>query len=613
MAEPKPRKSLFQRPDMLLVDEPPLIQMPISSAQGSDLADDLEDALIPAIEEGDDTREPARIFLGIPGGKEGALSQSPGSMLPEAVSQLEEILGGGPRAHRPRRPDGTDDGFVARAERTNSAIRIPRMELGLAPGRGDGPRVDALGEPFSIRAERTNPAIRMPRLDPELEPFSASRAERTNPAMRIPVVEDSFESHTVAARGNHAHKGRDLVDALIEIPMADDALFIDPGRNRNRRAPESRPALGMKLELKPQAEGRPEGKPESSAASRSAMASFDEMTAPPIPWKAAPPPPPAPPLPPAPVARVNRDRLTPGPERTLPRADMKAEGRMENTAPKTENAPFKVENASPKPEAPRPEKKPNKALDPKNAETTFPRNVSRSENRTLETKLEQLESMAAEKKGAERKENERRENERREEERQRKADQRLLNERNQEQSPGPLRRESFPPLPAADPLRITTGTHRRPPVEEEEEGPRFPVVGVIGVTLAGLALGGLMWFMQPRPTAPPVAEVPVPPIQLADAGGQPVPPPPEPVPQTGLLQLWADQQVKVWVDGGYKGVVEGRGGDAGPQSGPSNLDPIELSPGPHTVKAQAGNGRVRVVSFRIDEGRRTDLVLRFSR
>ncbi|HNC98799.1 MAG TPA: hypothetical protein PKW90_21885, partial [Myxococcota bacterium] len=163
------------------------------------------------------------------------------------------------------------------------------------------------------------------------------------------------------------------------------------------------------------------------------------------------------------------------------------------------------------------------------------------------------------------------------------------------------------------------------PVEAVPAGGGLSLSTVFLVAMVGLGIGAGMFYFQPQllgiqptqGTATP--EVPTEAaIDPSAFGTEPTPPPVDPTPskpvvrnpaiRTGVLQLWARNTSKVYVDGEYVGVVEGQGADAGPRTGPSSLPPIELSPGKHTLKAVSRSGTY-TATVRIDEGRPSDVVI----
>jgi len=207
-------------------------------------------------------------------------------------------------------------------------------------------------------------------------------------------------------------------------------------------------------------------------------------------------------------------------------------------------------------------------------------------------------------------------------------------------APPPLEPLVAPPPPARldQPQIPEVSATTTPVVKEAAPSNGVSLGAVIAIALLGLALGAGGYFLQPKflPNTSGVAQglpidpasaLPIPGAPVGTPVGQPVGQPTEvpsaavapptrndpPLPQTGVLQIWSDQTARITVDGISKGTVQGQGGDAGPQSGRSNLAPIPLSPGTHVVRATSSSGRSRTINVRIDEGRPNDLVIHFSR
>ncbi len=165
----------------------------------------------------------------------------------------------------------------------------------------------------------------------------------------------------------------------------------------------------------------------------------------------------------------------------------------------------------------------------------------------------------------------------------------------------------------------TPQTPQAQPVEAVPASGGLSPSTVFLVAVIGLGIGAGIFYFQPQLLGiePPTPEVP---IEAAvapwDIGtDDPAAVAPEkkpatrnPTARTGVLQLWARNTSKVYVDGEFVGVVEGQGADAGPRTGPSSLPPIELTPGKHTLKAVSRSGTYNA-TVRIDEGRPSDVVI----
>ncbi len=161
------------------------------------------------------------------------------------------------------------------------------------------------------------------------------------------------------------------------------------------------------------------------------------------------------------------------------------------------------------------------------------------------------------------------------------------------------------------------------PVEAVPAGGGLSLSAVFVVAMVGLGIGAAMFYFQPQLLGiQPVQTAPEVPTQAAIdpsafgmeppvVAGNPAPAKAQvrnPAIRTGVLQVWARNTSKIYVDGEYVGVVEGQGADAGPRTGPSSLPPIELSPGKHNLKAVSRSGTYNA-TVRIDEGRPSDVVI----
>lgn len=160
-------------------------------------------------------------------------------------------------------------------------------------------------------------------------------------------------------------------------------------------------------------------------------------------------------------------------------------------------------------------------------------------------------------------------------------------------------------------------------VEAVPAGGGLSLSAVFVVAMVGLGIGAAMFYFQPHllgiEPLPAAAQAPteaaIDPsafgVEAPTKAADPTSPKPvvrNPAIRTGVLQVWARNTSKIYVDGEYVGVVEGQGADAGPRTGPSSLPPIELSPGKHNLKAVSRSGTYNA-TVRIDEGRPSDVVI----